>query len=64
MAPGHRRHGRHGRNAIRPGRAPREGLAIEAQHWPDAPNHADFPGIELHPGDPWEQVTEWRFRRR
>jgi aldose 1-epimerase len=52
-----------GRNAIRPGRNAYEGLAIEAQFWPDAPNHAGFPGIELHPGDPWEQVTEWRFAR-
>jgi len=50
-----------GRNAIRSGRGPYEGLAIEAQFWPDAPNHAAFPGIELHPGDAWEQVTEWRF---
>jgi aldose 1-epimerase len=52
-----------GRRAIRPGRAAYEGLAIEAQFWPDAPNHEGFPGIELHPGDPWEQVTEWRFAR-
>ena len=52
-----------GRNAIRPGRAPYEGLAIEAQFWPDAPNHPGFPGIELQPGQPWEQVTEWRFAR-
>ncbi len=53
-----------GRNAIRPGRAPYEGLAIEAQFWPDAPNHPGFPGIELRPGQAWEQVTEWRFARR
>lgn len=52
-----------GRNAIRPGRSAYEGLAIEAQFWPDAPNHAGFPGIELHPGQAWEQVTEWRFGR-
>ncbi|MCU0908127.1 MAG: hypothetical protein MUF73_11920 [Rhodobacteraceae bacterium] len=36
---------------------------MEAQFWPDAPNHAGFPGIELHPSQPWEQVTEWRFAR-
>jgi aldose 1-epimerase len=53
-----------GRNAIRPGRTPHEGLAIEAQFWPDAPNQAGFPPIDLHPGQPWEQVTEWRFGRR
>lgn len=50
-----------GRNAIRPGRGPYEGLAIEAQFWPDAPNHPHFPSIVLRPGEAWTQVTEWRF---
>lgn len=50
-----------GRNARRPGRAPYEGLAIEAQHWPDAPNHPAFPSIGLAPGETYTQVTEWRF---
>jgi len=50
-----------GRAAPRLGRAPCEALAIEAQNWPDAPNHPDFPGIELHPGDTYHQTTEWRF---
>lgn len=50
-----------GRKAIRPGHGPYEGLAIEAQFWPDAPNHPHFPSILLRPGLPWEQVTEWRF---
>jgi len=50
-----------GRNAIRPGRDFYEGLAIEAQNWPDAPNHAGFPGIELRPGQTYAQTTEWRF---
>jgi aldose 1-epimerase len=49
------------RNSPRPGRAPCEGLAIEAQFWPDAPRHAHFPDITLRPGQPWTQVTEWRF---
>ena len=49
------------RNAPRPGRAPYEGLAIEAQFWPDAPNHPHFPDITLRPGQHWQQVTEWRF---
>ena len=49
------------RNAQRPNRAPYEGLAIEAQGWPDAPNHAGFPSIELHPDQTYEQVTSWRF---
>jgi aldose 1-epimerase len=36
-------------------------VAIEAQNWPDAPNHPGFPSIELHPGDTYRQTTEWRF---
>lgn len=52
-----------GRDAIRPGRTAHEGLAIEAQFWPDAPNNPDFPDITLLPGQPWTQVTEWRFSR-
>jgi aldose 1-epimerase len=42
---------------------PYEGLAIEAQGWPDAPNHAGFPSVELHPGDTYHQISEWRFGR-
>lgn len=52
-----------GRNARRPGRATYEGLAIEAQHWPDAPNHPGFPAITLAPGQTYRQITEWRFAR-
>lgn len=52
-----------GRNAQRPGRGLYEGLAIEAQNWPDAPNHAGFPSIELKPGETYAQVTEWRFTK-
>ena len=50
-----------GRNAKRPGRGVYEGLAIEPQNWPDAPNHAGFPSIELAPGQAYDQITEWRF---
>jgi aldose 1-epimerase len=52
-----------GRNAFRPGRGAHEGLAIEAQGWPDAPNHAGFPSIELAPGAEYRQHTVWRFSR-
>jgi aldose 1-epimerase len=52
-----------GRNAFRPGRGAYEGLAIECQGWPDAPNHAGFPPITLAPGEVLEQVTRWRFAR-
>lgn len=51
-----------GRNAIRPGRGAYEGIAIEAQNWPDAPTHANFPSIVLSPGETYTQITEWRFR--
>ena len=52
-----------GRNAKRTGRDIYEGLAIEAQNWPDAPNHAGFPSIELKPGETYRQITEWRFTK-
>lgn len=51
------------RNAARPGGPFYEGIAIEAQNWPDAPNHAGFPSIEVGPGEPCAQVTEWRFAK-
>lgn len=50
-----------GRAAIRPGCAAYEGMAIEAQFWPDAPHHPHFPSIRLDPGEMSVQVTEWRF---
>ncbi len=52
-----------GRNALRPGHGPYEGLAIEAQGWPDAPNQPGFPPIDLAPAAVLTQVTEWRFAR-
>ena len=50
-----------GRNAIRPGQAAYEGLAIEAQSWPDATNHSHFPSVVLQPEETYHQITEWRF---
>ena len=38
-----------------------DALAIEAQHWPDAPNNSHFPSIKLAAGDTYRQVTTWRF---
>ena len=52
-----------GRNAFRPGRSAYEGFAIEAQNWPDAPNHPGFPSITLEPGQDYRQHTVWRFTR-
>ncbi len=41
--------------------APHRGLALEAQGWPDAPNHSGWPSIRLDPGETYRQVTSWTF---
>lgn len=40
---------------------PRAGVALEPQIWPDAPNHPSFPQAELHPGETFQQRTQFRF---
>lgn len=52
-----------GRGAVRPGQTAYEGIAIETQGWPDAPNKPGFPPIRLAPGAGLRQITEWRIRR-
>ncbi|UTV98083.1 galactose mutarotase [Marinomonas rhizomae] len=37
------------------------GLALEAQHWPDAINQSHFPPILLAPEDTYRQVTRYVF---
>jgi aldose 1-epimerase len=37
------------------------GLCLEAQHFPDSPNHADFPSVVLIPGKKYKQHTVYRF---
>jgi len=37
------------------------GLCLEPQHFPDAPNHANFPSTVLRPGEEYAQTTELRF---
>lgn len=37
------------------------GLALEAQGYPDAVNHPDFPSIVLNPGKVYRQKTNYRF---
>lgn len=49
------------RRTARPGAPFYEGLAIEPQFWPDAPNNPDFPQIEIGPEDRYRQISEWRF---
>lgn len=50
-----------GRGANRPGKATYEGLAIEAQGWPDAPSNLAFPPITLPADTPRVQSTRWTF---
>lgn len=40
---------------------PNAGLCLEAQNWPDSPNHPGFPSALLRPGETYRQVTEYRF---
>lgn len=39
----------------------RGGIALETQHWPDSPNHPDFPSTILRPGQTYQTTTEFRF---
>ncbi|WP_367119347.1 aldose epimerase family protein [Yoonia sp.] len=43
------------------GRPDHGALAIEAQHWPDAPNIPDFPSIKVQAGATYRQITSWTF---
>lgn len=52
-----------GRHAIRPGKAPYEGIAIEAQGWPDAPTHRAFPSIRVTEHKPYRQFTAFSFAK-
>ena len=40
---------------------PRSGFCLETQHFPDSPNHPDFPSTELLPGDEYKSTTIYRF---
>lgn len=40
------------------------GLCLEAQHYPDSPNHASFPDTILVPGKTYIQKTMYRFTSR
>lgn len=47
-----------------PSPGPRAGVCLEAQAWPDAPNHEGFPSVVLRPGETYRQVTVLRLRRK
>ena len=52
-------HGKHGVAYQR-----RTGLCLEAQLFPDAPNHPAFASATLRPGHPYTQTTVYRFSVR
>src|SRR5436305_15205160 len=39
-------------------------FCLEAEHYPDSPNHPEFPSSILHPGETYHQRTEYRFSTR
>lgn len=39
----------------------RSAFCLETQHFPDSPNHAEFPSTVLEPGEIFESVTVYRF---
>ena len=41
--------------------AKRGGLCLETQHFPDSPNHENFPSTILRPGEKYRTVTEFHF---
>ncbi|MDO8778515.1 MAG: aldose epimerase family protein [Burkholderiaceae bacterium] len=38
-----------------------DGLCLETQHYPDSPNHPEFPSTELRPGEVYSSTTVHRF---
>jgi aldose 1-epimerase len=38
-----------------------DGLALETQHYPDSPNHPNFPSTVLRPGQDYDTTTVYRF---
>ena len=39
----------------------RSGLCLETQHFPDSPNHPEFPTVVLKPGDIYSSACVYRF---
>ncbi len=40
----------------------RTGLCLETQHFPDSPNHPEFPSTVLHPGQTYHSETVFAFK--
>jgi aldose 1-epimerase len=41
-----------------------DAFTLETQHFPDSPNHANFPSTVLHPGDVFTSSTVYQFATR
>jgi aldose 1-epimerase len=41
-----------------------DGLALETEHFPDSPNHPDFPSTVLRPGQTFTSTTQFHFSVR
>jgi aldose 1-epimerase len=41
-----------------------DGFALETQHYPDSPNHPNFPSTVLRPGQVYETRTIYQFTAR
>lgn len=41
-----------------------DGVAIECQNMPDAPNHADFPSAVLRPGEKYDETIRFSFKTK
>ena len=39
----------------------RSALCLETQHFPDSPNHKEFPSTELKPGQKFHSITIYKF---
>jgi len=42
----------------------RSGFCLETQHFPDSPNHPNFPSTILRPGQTYRSTTVYRFKTR
>lgn len=51
--------GKSGKNYVRRG-----GFCLETQHFPDSPNHLEFPSTILRPGQEFRSSTQFRFSVR
>lgn len=42
----------------------RSALCLETQHYPDSPNHLDWPSVRLNPGEKYHTETVYSFSIR